>query len=298
MNIRHSWNYFWKKVSKKWTTWIVLFLHLAIIVSFFTIIILSTGESKWFLGTQRVEINETVGGRVEGCVKWINPKIGSTNDFFSVVFPNLIFLPILLWTYVFSPISWIFWEQFDDIGKKTQTDGTDLFFLSIEIPTSRKQIFWRKVAFLTSFFLVLHLIFFALPLSFLLWKANYFSNFTGLQTFLFLAWNFLITPLFLLTPLVVFLFSLASLNSVWYTILKWFGRLSVIFIMLVGFAVLQTLQYGGGMGEKILQWGRDFSNWLSQNYLLTTLTIMGVVICLAAFTLSLAYKDFQKKDLQ
>jgi hypothetical protein len=146
------------------------------------------------------------------------------------------------------------------VGQKTQEDGTDLFFLSTEIPTSRKQIFWGKVAFLTSFFSVLHLVLFALPLSLLLWKSSYFSNFTGLQAFLFLAWNFLITPLLFLVPLVVLLFSLASLKSVWYTILKWFGRLSVIFIMLLGFLVFQALSGGGGVGEKILQWGRDFSN--------------------------------------
>ena len=68
--------------------------------------------------------------------------------------------------------------------------------------------------------------------------------------------------------------------------------------MFLGLLVFQTLHHGGGIGEKILQRGKDFSNWLKKNYLLTTLTIMGVVICLAAFTLSLAYKDFQKKDLQ
>jgi len=32
--------------------------------------------------------------------------------------------------------------------------GTDLFFLSIEIPTSRKRIFGGKVVFLMSFFLI------------------------------------------------------------------------------------------------------------------------------------------------
>jgi hypothetical protein len=93
------------------------------------------------------------------------------------------------------------------------------------------------------------------------------------------------------------LFSLASLGSVWYTILKWFGRLSVILIMLLGILVFQALYQGGGVGKKILEWGENFFKWLSQNYLLTTLTIMGVVIFLALFTLSLAYKDFQKKDL-
>jgi hypothetical protein len=80
--------------------------------------------------------------------------------------------------------------------------------------------------------------------------------------------------------------------------LKWFGRLSIIFFALLGFLVLQALYHGGGIGKKILEWGEEFFKWLSQNYLLTTLTIMGVVICLAAFTLFLAYKDFQKKDLQ
>jgi len=138
---------------------------------------------------------------------------------------------------------------------------------------------------------------FAFPLTLLLWKANYFSNFTGLQTLLFLGWNFLITPLFLLVPLIVFLFALASLKSVWFAFLKWFGRLSVIFIMLLAFAVYQALHHGGGIGQKILQGGKDFSNWLSQNYLLTTLTIIGVVICLAVFTFTLAYRDYQKKDL-
>ena len=183
------------------------------------------------------------------------------------------------------------------MGQKTQTDGTDLFFISTEIPTSRKRIFWRKVVFLTSFFLALHLILFALPLSLLLWKTDYFSNFTGLQTFLFLVCNFLTLPLLLFVPLVVFLFSLASLNSVWYTILKWFGRLSVIFIGLLWILVYQALQHGGGIGEKILQWSKDFSNWLSQNYLLTTLTIMGIVVFLALFTLPWAYRDYKNKDL-
>ena len=245
MNIRHSWNYFWKKASKKWTTWIVLFLHLAIIISIFTIIILSTGESKWFLGTQKVEMNETVGGRIEGCVKWINPKIGSANDFFSVVFPNLIFLPILLWTYVFSPISWIFWGQFDDIGKKTQTDGTDLFFLSTEIPTSRKQIFWRKVAFLTSFFLVLHLIFFALPLSFLLWKANYFSNFTGLQTFLGLEFSNYSS------------FSLDSFSS--FLVLSGLLKFGLIYYFEMVWPLVYHFHYAGGIcrSSNSSIWGRN-----------------------------------------
>jgi hypothetical protein len=42
--------------------------------------------------------------------------------------------------------------------------------------------------------------------------------------------------------------------------------------------------------------GREFYKWLSQNYFLITLTIMGAVIGLAWFTLTLAYKDFQRKD--
>jgi hypothetical protein len=255
-------------------------------------------EGGWFLGMQQVEYVEKRGSfNFEGSGS-INPKISNVNDFFACVFPNLIFLPTLIWTFTFSPISWIFWGQFDEVGQKTQTDGTDVFFLSTEVPTSRKRIFWRKVAFLTSFFSVLHLLLFALPLSLLLWKANYFSNFTGLQTFLFLTWNFLITPLLFIVPLVAFLLSLASLNSVWYTFLKWFGRLSAIFIALLGLTVYQALSHGGGIGEKILQWSKDFFQWLSQNYLLTTLTIMGAVILLALFTLSLAYRDYQKKDLQ
>ena len=284
-----SQKYFWKRAFAKNSTWIILFLHLA-----FVGLLLATIKKDWFFGMQR-EIVERSDGH-----SWnipIMPKISNVNSFFSIVFPNLIFLPILIWTYVFSPLSWLFWGQFDEVGQKTQTDGTDLFFLSTEIPTSRKQIFWRKVSFLVSFFSVLHLLLFALPLSLLLWKVNYFSNFTGLQTFLFLSFSFLIIPLLLFIPLVILLFSLASLNSFWYTLLKWFGRLSVIFIMLLGLLVLQTLRHGGGLGEKILQWSGDFSNWLSQNYLLTTLVIIGTVIFLTLLTLPLAYRDYQKKDL-
>jgi hypothetical protein len=40
-----------------------------------------------------------------GYVKYINPKISSVNDFFAVVFPNFVFFPFLVWTYVFSPLS-------------------------------------------------------------------------------------------------------------------------------------------------------------------------------------------------
>jgi len=54
------------------------------------------------------------------------------------------------------------------MGQKTQTDGTDLFFLSTEIPTSRRQIFWRKVFFTTSLLVGLYLFLLALPLALIL----------------------------------------------------------------------------------------------------------------------------------
>lgn len=292
MNTRHSWNYFLKRTFSKKSTWIILILHIFVLSFFF---LTFDKKNEWFLGRQWVEVGKR--GTLEFYAGYTNPTIKNVNDFFACVFPNLIVLPLVVWTFFISPISWIFWGQFDEVGQKIQTDGTDLFFLSTEIPTSRKQIFWGKVTFLTSLLIGLYLILFALPLSLLLWRTNYFNNFTGLHTFLFLAWNFLVTPLLLFAPLVVLLFSLASLNSVWYTFLKWFGRLSIIFISLLGILVFQALYQGGGAGKKILEWGKEFFKWLSKNHLLTTLTIMGIVIFLTVLTLSLAYKKFQKKDL-
>lgn len=282
--ILKSRGYFFKKIFRKPKTWIIIMLWL--VVLFFLFLVLKK-EGGWFFNMEKEFVEQTSG--LPPSFRTVFKTIKNINDFFACVFPNLIFLPILLWSFFFAPLSWIFWGEIEETGQKTQEDGTDLFFLSTEIPTSRSQIFWSKVVFLTSFFLSLHLILFALPLSLLLWKVGYFSNFTGLQTFLFLGWNFLATPLLLFAPLVIFLLSLASLKSVWYTILKWFGRLSVIFL------IFQTFCFRGEAGKK---WGEDFFKWISQNYLLTTLTIMGLVIGLSAFTLLLAYKKYLKRDLK
>jgi hypothetical protein len=283
MNIKRSQNFFWKKFFfTKWSTWLILLLHL-VIVGF---LLFKIEKDGWFLGKQWIEREEKIGPVKKAFGGYFNPKISSVNGFFACVFPNLIFLPIIIWTFFFSPLSWLFWKQFDEVGQKTQTDGTDALFILFETPISRKKIFRRKMTFLTTFFSVLYLTLFSLPLSLLLWKTGYFSNFTWWQIFLFQVFNFLIIPLLLFVPLVVLSFSLASLNSVWYIIFKWFGRLSLIFISL--------LSVSGGA----LQWGKDFFNWLRQNWLLTTLTIVGMVIYLALFALSLAYREYQKKDLE
>lgn len=290
-------SYFLKRVSKP-KNLLISILWLVIVFFFFVTI-----GKFWPLGRQSVEVEikyeeeRRRNGPIPNRYKSIDPKINNTNDFFACVFPNLIVFSFIFWTWVFSPISFLFYWQIDDFGQEMQSDGTDLFFLSTEIPTNRKLIFKRKVIFLTKFFLFLHLILFALPISLLQWKAGYFSNFTGLQTFLFLACSLIIIPLLFFVPLVILLFSLASLKSVWYDILKWFGRLSLILFVLLGSLIYYGFYHGGKVGKKILEWGKSFSNWLGQHYLLTTLTILGVIIFLALFTLSLAYRDFQKKDL-
>jgi len=275
MNILHSWNYFLKRVFAKWGTWLILFLHLL-----------------------------AAGLFIVAFKKESSPTITTANDFFGAVFWILIVLPLVFLVYTFSPLSWLPWLWIDDLAQKTQKDGTDLFFLTTEVPTNRKQIFWRKVVFTISALFVVYFIAIALPLVVLLWKINYFSNFTGLQTFLFLTCNFLVIPLLFFVPLFVFLFALASLKSVWYTIFKWISRLSFLLIILLVLIVGQVFWdiKGGrkveeGIGTKIIKLALDLWGWLKQNYLFLVTTIIGIIIALAALTLFLAYKKFQEEDL-
>jgi hypothetical protein len=92
------------------------------------------------------------------------------------------------------------------------------------------------------------------------------------------------------------LFALASLKSVWFIILKWFGRLSILLFFLLSNTIWKALSRGGGIARKIVEWGNNLLTWLRQNYFLVTLTIIGLVIVLAAFTLLFAYKKYLKKD--
>lgn len=264
--------------------WIFLLSHLAIISLIFYFCI-KYDVKNWFLGRQEVEV---IGGPGEISGKWdVNPTIRNVNDFFACVFPNLLVLPLIVWTVFVSPISFFLRWKIKEIAQKTQKDGTDSFFLVNEFPTSRKQIFWGKIFFLVSSLVGLYLVIFALPLSLLLWKTNYLVNFTGIQTFLFLAWNFLITPIFFFAPLVIFFSSAASINFFWYIILQIIPNLCLSFFIYQGV------------------WGRwdkhtiykKFSEWLSQHYLLAILLIAGGIISLSLFTACLAQKKFQRKDL-
>ena len=54
----------------------------------------------------------------------------------------------------------------------------------------------------------------------------------------------------------------------------------------------------GALGKKISELINSFLNWQEDHYLLTTLTIIGTVIALAAITVRLAHKNFQNKDLK
>lgn len=280
-----SWSHFFKRFFCRKKTWIFLVLWLIIVFFLFF------NTKRWFFNTRIYFIRDSAGLGHDVVV--FGPTITSVNDFFACILPNLIWLPLLVWTFVFLPLSWLFWGLIDELAQKTEKDGTDLFFLSTEIPTSRKQIFYGKVSFLTSSLIGLHLILFALPLSLLLWKLNWFSNFTGMQTLLFLGWSFLITPLFLLFPLIVLLFSLDSLRSAWYTTLKLFGRFSIIIYY---FFILLTDQKGE-LSKKVLEQFKKLKEWQENHYLLTSLTIIGIIIALSSLTLNLAYKKYQKKDL-
>ena len=276
IDLLRPWNYFLKKFFCKSKTWLIILFHLVFVGLFF----LST--KVWFLGMQRETISSLK----------VNPTIQNANDFFGCVLPNLIIFPLLTLTFIISPLSWLLWELIEGIMKKTQKDGTDLFFLSTEIPTSRQQIFWRKIFSLVALLFPLHLLFFSLPLYLLLLKTSYFANFTSVQIILFLGWNFLITTLFFLAPLIIFLAFLASLNSVWYIILKILMQFSLLFYYLLYFL--------GGLGEKILKLINSFLIWQEDqdHYFLTTLTIIGIVIALALITARLARKNFQNKDLK
>jgi len=276
-----SQSYFWKRCFYKWGTWILLIIYLLFFVLIFK------AMKNWAFGMQTVESPMTESQ--PDFKERINPIIKNTNDFFTCVLPNLIYLPLIICTSIINPLSWLFWKSIGEISQKTQKDGTDSFFLATEIPTSRRQIFWRKLTFLVISLTLLHLVFFSLPLTLLLLKTNYFANFTPAQTLLFLGWNFLITPLFLFLPLTIFLSSLASLNSIWYPILKSIGNFFIFFLYLIQMV---------GLGGKFSKLVNNFLNWQKNHYLLTILVIMGITIILSLFVVRLAYKDFQKKDLK
>jgi hypothetical protein len=66
--------------------------------------------------------------------------------------------------------------------------------------------------------------------------------------------NLLVIPLLFFLPLTILLFSLASLKSKWYEILKWFGRLSLILIPLLYMTLLGVSERG--IGKKLAEWGK------------------------------------------
>ena len=260
-------NYYLKRRFNKISTWIVLLLHLLFVGWFFFIL------GKFSLETP----NET-------------------NDLMRLIFWALMIFPTLALTIFFSPLSYLFWGWIDDIASETEKDGTDLFFLSTAVPTSRKKIFWNKVSFLTSSLTIIYSLLFALPYSLLLWKSEYFSSFTSsLQIGLFLGWNFLITPLLFIAPLVIFLLALASQESIWYPILKWFCRLLPIITGLILVPIARFLFKGED--SKIAQVAKDVWLWLDDHYTLVISVIIGGLILLAFLTVQLAYKKFQEKDL-
>jgi hypothetical protein len=264
MNIQHYWNFFLTRTLRKKSVWIPIIAYLLL----FLITFFSAKSADSF-------------------------PIKDTNDFLkrSFLFQVTFFTK---WFFLPSLMSWVLWWRFDDIGKETQTDGTDLFLLSTEIPTNRKKIFFGKVFFVTSFLISLHLIMNSLDVT-LAWKQGVFDAYTGINIFLFIIGNFLIAPLFFFLPLFIFLFSLASLKSIWYNILKWLG---VIIIVLTSISLtLLALILEKGKTEEWIEKIKDFSTKLNSNYLWIILAIMGVTISLSLITLRLAYKDYQEKDL-
>jgi len=270
MTIGHSWSYYLKRIFSKVSTWIILFLHLGIIGFFFW----TTKEA----GGNAVIIN-------------------TNNDLFREIFWGHLLIPFLAWTTIVMPISWLFWWTIDDIGQETQTDGTDLFFLSTQASTSREQVFWGKVISLVSLSTILYLLLYALPFTIFLWKIDSFALFTNLQIFSYLTISFLAIPFLFFLPLVIFFFSLCSLKSVWYFILKWLLRILIIINILVGYLIARAFLQGREQGWRIINWFVDLLLWLDQNYLLVISVIVGVIFLLACLTLPLAYKKFQEEDL-
>jgi hypothetical protein len=276
LNLKRSWKYYLKRLFfREKIAWVILIFHISVFVCLFLKV-----KEEWFFGMQREIIRGPNGGHDIP----VNPTIKSINDFFACVLPNLVFFPIFFWNFAISPISWLFWWSTEEVTQKSQKDGTDAFFIVLELSTSRRQIFWGKMFFLVSSLVSLYLIAFALPFSLLLWKLSYFSNFTWIQLFLFQFWNFLITPLFFFLPLVVLLFSLASLNSIWYFFAKWFIRLSLLTV-----AFFTTFDFQ--------LWNPKVFNYFLNHPSLTVLIILGVINLLALLATQLAYKNFQKRDL-
>ena len=270
MKIGHSWSYFLKRIFSKVSTWIILFLHLGIIGFFFW----TTKEGRG-----------------------IRTIINTSNDLFREVFWWQLFIPFLAWTSIVMPISWLFWWTIDDIGQEAQVDGTDLFFLSTQVPTSREQVFWGKVISLSCLSTILYLLLYTLPCTIFLWKNDFFALLSDSQTFSYLTISFLAIPFLFFLTLVIFLFSLCSLKSVWYAVLKWLIRLFIIIGFLVGYLVYQAIWRGGEWGLRIIDWLKDLLLWLDQNYLLVISVIIGVIFLLACLTLPLAYKKFREEDL-
>ena len=220
MSIWSHWKILLKKVLQNPKFWISLFLHLLVVLIAFFLM------KQWFLARQWKEVK----GSSVGYAECFNPTINQINDFFVVVFFNLLVFSLLVWTSYFSPFSWLL----SSLVNEMVNDEIDSLCIIFETPTSRKRIFWRKVAFLFSFLLVLYTIVYALPFVCLLGKVNYFQNFTSFQTFSFVIWSFLPTFFFFLFPVAVLLFSSLSLNSTWYILIRWFLTFLSFIILLVG----------------------------------------------------------------
>ncbi|WNE40260.1 MAG: hypothetical protein GBAus27B_000327 [Mycoplasmataceae bacterium] len=263
MNIQYYWSFFLKRTLRRKSVWIPLIAYLFLfLIQFF----LAEPFQPWPVEKASDFLKYCFGLQIVFSLNW----------FF---FPNL--------------LSWVLWWRFDDIGQETQTDGTDLFLLSTETPTNRKKIFLGKAFFLTSFLIGLHLIYALLEMT-LSWKLGVFDAYSGINAFLFMIGNFLVAPLFFFLPSFIFLFSLASLKSIWYTILRWLGTAYIISSVIINLLLLAIWgkEAVGEWGEKVSK----FWNNLGSNYLYI-LAIIGLVFFLSLITFRLAYKDYQEKDL-
>ncbi|RHZ35292.1 hypothetical protein [endosymbiont GvMRE of Glomus versiforme] len=213
------------------------------------------------------------------------------NDFFITVSflvkDNLLYLFVL-------PLSWSIVKLVEELSHASVRSGIDEFFISTEINNNRKKFFWKKLFTLAFSFFILYTIAFSVPINFVLKNAPAFQALSLPQSISFLAFHYLIIPLFFILPLLVLIFALSSLESILYPIIKWSIKLALLissFILIPIYKIIESR-----FEDQIKSAGK-LLKWAKNNCLISMLTVVVTTIFLASLLLFFSYKNYQKKDL-